>query len=144
VRVPTKDSPSGDGLPAKKVWAPLAESRVRRLLADTMKRSGKGYEQIAREMSEALGLSSDRPIDKGVLADCVRCRRKGRRVRFLAAWVPAFCEVTGSDELQRHLLSERLRGLLAAGESVEKGSDSLKRAVALVERLAEGTARSKR
>ena len=36
--------------------------------------------------------------------------------RFPAAFVVSFCEVTGSDELQRHLLGARLRELLEVGD----------------------------
>jgi hypothetical protein len=83
-----------------------------------MKNSGKNRVLIAREMTEILGLSPDRAIKKGLLDDCVRRRKKGRMVRFPAAWVPALCQVTQNDELQRQLLTDRLRDLLAVGESV--------------------------
>jgi len=36
--------------------------------------------------------------------------------RFPAAFVAGFCEVTGSDELQRYLLGARLRELLELGD----------------------------
>jgi hypothetical protein len=51
-----------------------------------------------------------------------------KRARFPACFVQAFSEVTEDDQLQRHLLSERLLDLLAIGESVAEAAGSLKRA----------------
>jgi hypothetical protein len=58
-------------------------------------------------------------------------------VRFPAAYVPALCQVVGNDDLQRHLLSERLLDLLAIGESVTEAAGSLKRAQEAVARIIE-------
>lgn len=101
-----------------------------------MKRSGKGRTQIAREMSQILGCPVDRPIAKNMLDDCVRSRKTGRMVRFPAAWIPAISQVTGSDSLQRSLLSERLLDLLAVGEDVKEAESRLKRAQEAVARIA--------
>lgn len=73
------------------------------------------------------------------------CRKaSGRRhARFPATWVKAFCEAVGSDELQRHLLSERLLNLLTVGETVAEAAQSLKRAQEAVAKITESK-RSKR
>ena len=119
--VPTNHTVSGDGLPEKTALGTRAEMIFRALLADTMKQSGKSRAQIADELTQILGGR----IAKNVLDDCVRSRRRGRKVRFPAAWIPALCEVTGSDEPQRHLLSGRLRHLLVIGENVTDAARSL-------------------
>ncbi|MGC9995273.1 MAG: hypothetical protein ABSE79_08110 [Terriglobia bacterium] len=119
--VPIKDKLRGDEVPAKRLWGIRAELVFRRLLAEAMKSSGKNRAQIARELSGILG----RCVTKNMLDDCVRSRKKGRMVRFPAAWIPALCQVTGSDEPQRHLLTERLRTLLAVGEKVSASADLL-------------------
>jgi hypothetical protein len=135
--VPTKDTAPGDRLPEKRAFGILAELRFQRLLADVMKRSGKNRSQIADEMSRILG----RPVGKNVLDDCVRSRKKGRMVRFPAAWIPAICEATQNDELQRHLLSERLLDFLAIGERVNGAARSLKQAQEAVAKIAERKSR---
>jgi len=135
--VPTKDRPSGDGVPQKNLWGLKAELTFRRLLADIMKCSRKPRAQIARELSEILGRPADRPVGKNLLDDCVRSRKQGRMIRFPAAWIPALCQVTGSDRLQRHLLSERLLGFLTIGEDVTEAAESLKRAQEAVAKMVE-------
>ena len=110
-----------------------------------MKASGKNRAQIASEMSQHLGCPADRPIAKNMLDDCVRSRKKGRMVRFPAAWIPALCQVIGSDRLQRHLLSERLLDLLAIGETMTEAAASLKRAhEAVAAILEQGRQKAKR
>lgn len=141
--VPTKDKASGDGVPDKRVWGVKAELRFRRLLAEVMTRSGKNRANIAREMSQALGLPADRTIPKNMLDDCVRSRKKGRMVRFPAAWIPALCQATGSDQLQRHLLSDRLLKLVAIGESVAQAAAALERAREVVEQITKPDAQCK-
>jgi hypothetical protein len=81
------------------------EDEVRRLLRDAMKDSGKPREQIAGEMSQLIG----RTVTASMLADFSRNGTKKRQVRFPAAWVPAFCEITGDDSLRYHLMTERQR-----------------------------------
>jgi hypothetical protein len=88
--------------------------------------------RIAEEMSRILG----REIKKGALDDFIRSRKKkGRPFRFPAAWVPALCRVIKNDELQRHLLDERLREFLSIGESIADSPVPLKRAYEAVARL---------
>jgi hypothetical protein len=89
-----------------------AEDEVRRILRQAMRQSGRRREEIAREMTETLG----RTVTGSMLADFTRNGSGKRQVRFPAAWVLALSKVTGSDELQRHLLGARLRELLELGD----------------------------
>jgi hypothetical protein len=126
--VPTIRPVSGNGERGRNLWALRAEREFRRLLADVMKRSGKSRAQIASEMSRVLNCPAERPVRKDFLDDCVRSRKQGRPVRFPAPWIPAICEVTGSDVLQRHLLSQQLLDWLLIGERVVHAEASLKEA----------------
>jgi len=86
------------------------DSALRRLLTASIKRSGKTHAKIAGEMT----LHTRQRISKRMVDDWTAQSKKP--ARFPAAFVVAFCEVTGSDELQRHLLSARLRELLEVGD----------------------------
>lgn len=90
------------------------EDNVRDMLRQAMKESGKPREQIAREMSEALG----RRVTASMLADFSRNGTKKRQVRFPAAWVPVLCEATGCDDLRFFLLGQELRKTFDLGERV--------------------------
>ncbi len=135
--VPVKEPVSGNGKTHIKLWALKAERDFRCLLANVMKHSGKTRVQIASEMSRVLGCPPERPIRKDFLDDCVRRRKQGRPVRFPAPWIPALCEVTGSDVLQRHLLSQQLLDCLLVGERVAQGEASLKEAYEATMRIIE-------
>jgi len=135
--VPTKDKPYGDGLPPKRALGVKEEMVFRAVLAREMDLSGKNRAQIASEMSRILGCPTDRLITKNMLDDCVRSRKTGRVIRFPAAWVAALCEAIGRDGMQRHLLNDRLRGLLMIGENVSESARSLKRAQEAVEKIME-------
>ena len=122
-------------------WGVRAELAFRRLLADVMKRSGMSRVVIAQEMTRLLG----RTVTKQTLDDFVRSRKKGRVSRFPAAWVSTLCQVVQNDELQRHLLSERLLEFLSTGESIADSTVPLKRAYEAVVRLTkQGRQRAKR
>lgn len=95
------------------------EVEVRRILREAMKGSGKQRHEIAREMAEVLG----RTLTASILADFSRNATKKRQVRFPAAWVPALCEVTGDDSLQRYLMGERLKQRCKVGEDVLNSRD---------------------
>jgi hypothetical protein len=89
-------------------------AEVRCLLTEMMKRSRKTHADIAAEMTQRLG----RPVTKTMLDDFSRTDAPEREVRFPAAWVSAFCEATGFDELARLVMGERLRGFVELGERV--------------------------
>jgi len=118
------------------------EDEVRRLLRRSMKESSSDRAVIAQRMTELLG----RPITLSMLADFTRNARlkKKRQVRFPAAWIPAFCTVTGDDELQRHLLSDRLRSLLAIGEGIEESEKGLEKAETELQKLKQAVPQKKR
>lgn len=90
---------------------PGPDRELRKCIAEVIKKCGKSRAQIADGMSELL-----RPVNitQHMLNDFVALSKNGSR--FPAAWVPSFCEVTGSDRLQRMLLSEELRSCLELGE----------------------------
>jgi hypothetical protein len=98
--------------------AQTPDSALRELLSHLLRQSSKSRAQIAEEVSVHVG----QRISKDMLDDWTAESKKP--ARFPAFLIPAFCEITGSDELQRHLLSERLRRVLSVGESVEKLLDS--------------------
>ena len=89
------------------------DSAMRELLTRLVRQSSKSRTQIAEEISVHVG----QRISKRMLDDWTAESKKP--ARFPACFVQAFCEVTQSDQLQKHLLSERLRKLLSVGESVE-------------------------
>lgn len=88
--------------------------QLRRLLTVLIRKSPKSREQIAEEMSVHAGIS----ISKHMLDDWTAERREvSRRSRFPAFLIQSFCEVTGSDQLQRWAVGPRLRRLLEFGET---------------------------
>ncbi len=89
-------------------------AEVRRLMTDAITRSRKTAPEVAEEMSMRLG----RPITGSMIYELTRNGELGREVRLLATWVPAFCEITGDDRLQRWLAGSRLRELAELGERV--------------------------
>jgi hypothetical protein len=89
-------------------------AEVRRLITEAITRSRKTAPEVAEEMSRRLG----RPITGSMIYELTRNGDPEREVRLLATWVPAFCEVTGDDRLQRWLAGPRLRELIELGEQV--------------------------
>ena len=98
------------------------DEALRSLITRIIKESGKSRTDIAEKLSVHVG----QPISQPMLDDWTAESKK--RARFPACFVQAFSEVTEDDQLQRHLLSERLLDLLAIGESVAEAAGSLKRA----------------
>jgi hypothetical protein len=86
------------------------DSALRKLVTASIKRSGKGRLQIAAEMTLQIGTR----ITKRMVNDWTAESKKP--ARFPAAFVVAFCEATGRDELQRYLLGARLRELVELGD----------------------------
>lgn len=89
---------------------------LRDLLSKAIKRSGKNAGEVAWEMTKRLG----RPITESMVYELTRNgdQDQPRELRLLATWVPAFCEVTGDDRLQRWVAGPRLRELVELGERV--------------------------
>jgi hypothetical protein len=84
--------------------------RIRSVLRDALRKTSKNREQIAKEISQKVGYT----VTVRMLNGYVASSEEG--VRFPAAFVGAFCEVTGDDELIRFLMGKRLRTLLEFGE----------------------------
>jgi hypothetical protein len=108
-------------MPEKIGTSRCSDTPVRNLITEVIKRSGMKRLAIAEKLSLHVG----QPISKRMLDDWTAESKK--RARFPACFVQAFCEITNSDQLQRHLLSDRLRRLLSLGESVETLLSSEKR-----------------
>ena len=68
---------------------------IRRLLSDVMATSKKTRKQISEELSQRTG----RAITVSMLNDYTATTKTA--ARFPAAYVRAFCEVTGNDSLDR-------------------------------------------
>lgn len=83
---------------------------LRRLLSDVMGVCAMDRRLIAAELSQRV----DRPITLSILNDYTATTKTA--ARFPAAYVRAFCEVTGNDSLQRFLLGHRLMALIEIGE----------------------------
>ncbi len=92
----------------------LEDSELRKLLSRLIKPSGKKRCQIADEIGRLCGLH----ISERMLNDWTsECHRSARFPAFL---IEPFCQVIGNDELQRRLVSERLRELIELGEKAER------------------------
>ena len=91
-------------------------AELRDLLSQAIRHSGKNAAEVAQEMTKRLG----RPVTESMVYELTRNsdRDQPREVRLLATWVPAFCEVTGDDRLQRWLAGPRLCDLVELGEQV--------------------------
>jgi len=85
------------------------DNDLKELLATAIKQCRKSREVIAEEMSVLAG----RPITKFML-DGWTSSKAG--VLMPASLIQSFCEVTGSDRLQRWVIGEPLRKLLEFGE----------------------------
>ncbi len=84
--------------------------RLRQLLSRIMADCGKDRPQIARELSQRV----DRNVTVDTLNDYTRTTKTASR--FPAAYIKAFCEVTGDDSLQRFFLGRKLLKLIEIGE----------------------------
>lgn len=97
---------------------PIRSDAQDRKVRDVLKRaiavSGKSRPQIAEELTARL---QRRPsVTHHMLNDFIGLSDEKWTARFPAAWVPAFCEVTGSEELLFMLLTPRIRALMELGE----------------------------
>lgn len=89
-----------------------ADQELRRLLTRILRSCKKSRQEICDAMAARLR----KKITPYMLNDWTSKAKKP--AKFPAYLVAAFCEVTLNDELQRHLLSNRLRRLLRLGESL--------------------------
>jgi hypothetical protein len=93
-----------------------ADNRVREVLREAIKSSGKTRDEIASKMNDLLG----RTITASMLADFTRNGTRKRQVRFPAGWVSAFCQSVGSNELALVTMGVELRGVVELREEQVK------------------------
>src|SRR6266849_9767957 len=86
-----------------------ATLKLKEVMSDSMKESGKSHERIAADLSVDLG----RKVSARML---YRYTAPSEQASFPAAWVAAFCRATGNDTLMRLILGQELRELLDLGE----------------------------
>jgi len=79
------------------------DATIRKIVSEVMHHSTKSRAQIADEMSQLVQIE----ITANMLNGYAAPSKSG--VRFPAAFINAFCQVTGDDRLQRFLLSPVLR-----------------------------------
>lgn len=84
---------------------------VRTLVNTALDRSGLSRAEVADELTKQVG----ERVTEAMLNDW--SSQSKRRLRFPAAFIPALCQITGTDELARFLLIPRLRRLLSLGEA---------------------------
>ncbi len=94
----------------RQIEEPDADAKLRHLVADMIRRCPKKRAQVAEELSTRLG----QRITEHMLNDFTSEGKKP--ARFPACFIAPFCEIVGSDELQRFVMSERLRKLLDFAE----------------------------
>ncbi len=96
-------------LGSAKLDGPLQRA-MKELMTRAIRQSQKSREQIAEEMAALVETDVTVHMLNSYTANSKQA------VRFPAAFVPAFCCVTGDDRLQRMLLSPYLRSVLQLGE----------------------------
>ena len=84
---------------------------VRYLVTAAIAGSGKSREDIAVLLTKKIGETITAEMLNGWTS------QSKKRLRFPVAFVPAFCKITGDDQLQRFALGQRLRPLLSLGEA---------------------------
>jgi hypothetical protein len=97
---------------AENIRHPSAEGNIRELVAMALKRCSKikSREQVVL----ALNMLTQAGITKRMLDDWASPSKKG--LRFPASLIKAFCQVTGDDGLQLHVLTDANRGFLELGK----------------------------
>ncbi len=100
--------PEKTGTPREQLCDP--DSELRRLVTEMIRRCPKKRLQIAEELSAKLG----HRVTEHMLNDFTSEGKKP--ARFPAYFIAPLCEIVGSDELQRFVMSDRLRKLLDFAE----------------------------
>lgn len=102
------------------VGSPRSEpdNALRELISTVLAECGLSRPQIATALSEKIG----RTITVSQLNDYTA--RTKRTARFPAAYVPAFCTVTGDYRIARYLLAPEDRGLLDLGVEIFKAEQT--------------------
>jgi hypothetical protein len=87
------------------------DAKLREAVSKAIKRSKKGRDVIARQLTEEVGFK----VTARMLNDFSSLAKKPSR--FPAVLIRAFCKVTGDDELHRIIMSPRLRRLLRLADA---------------------------
>jgi hypothetical protein len=99
-------------MPKSKERIGLEDSELRQLLSFLIKQSRTSRDQIADEMSKALGKPGC--ISRHMLDDWTsECHKSAR---FPAFFIKLFCDAIGSDQLQRWAAGPRLHKLIELAE----------------------------
>ena len=101
---------SSENLGSQAGSAAALDSGLRSLLTEIFRRCPKSRQQVADELSSLLG----QRITVYMLNDFTSESKKP--ARFPACFVAPLCEIIGSDELARFVISDRLRRLLDFAE----------------------------
>lgn len=117
------------------------------VLRSIIRKATKGRRHIiAARMSKNLG----RSISPAMFADFCRNTPGKRHTRFPAAWVRAFCDAVGNDDLAKSLLPEPARralsaraGIIESRAAVARAQEALSRVQVDLEKLTEGKRPSK-
>lgn len=99
--------------------ARCADEAVRKLVTHLIRKSSKKRPEIAAAMS----LHAGQKISTSMLNDWTAETKK--RARFPAAFVEPFCLALGNDELQRHVMGDKLRKALKVGEAILEAKNGL-------------------
>ena len=102
-------SPESFGSP-QRAAEDCADTALRSLLTEIIRHCSKSRQQIADELSNRLRLR----VTVHMLNDFTSEGKKP--ARFPACFIAPLCEIVGSDDLQRFVMSARLLKLIALGE----------------------------
>jgi hypothetical protein len=105
------------------------DTALRQLLSQAIRSCPLSRVQICEALTRRLGVKV-----KPFMLDSYTAESK-KPARFPAAWVPALCEVTGNNELQRRLLSAGDRQFLDLGERTAEWAWALRKVRAELARL---------
>jgi len=97
------------------------DTALRQLLSQAIRSCPLSRVQICEALTRRLGVKV-----KPFMLDSYTAESK-KPARFPAAWVPALCEVTGNNELQRCLLSAGDRQFLDLGERTAEWALALRK-----------------
>jgi len=104
-------------------------------LRETLRQAIGSYKDSRGHLCDKLSDRVGRVVTVGMLENWIS--ESKWKWHLPADCVPALCDILGTDTLQRQLLSERSRELIAIGETVTQAAGSLKRAQEAVAKIVE-------
>jgi hypothetical protein len=112
-----KDSPKTAKSSAPPQVSDTPETQLRTALALAIKRSPRSRAEIAEIMTALLERPADKPITVHIVNSWTSETKD--RVRFPAAWVPAFCAAAGDETVLLAFLFPKHKALLELKEGIE-------------------------